>query len=524
VANPRRSGVAARQVRTLLEGGAVGGLSDRELLERFVGRRGEVGDLAFTALVERHGPMVLRACRATLGDPHDAQDAFQSTFLLLARRADSLWVRDSLGPWLHSVACRVSAGARTAEARRRALEERSVRRSPSRAVEPPRDDLGPALHEEVERLPERLRAPVVLCYLEGLTHEQAAEHLACPVGTVRSRLARGRERLRRGLARRGLAPTETTGSSSPTPATVPASLAVATIHAASRLAFERSAVGPVAWWLASLIEGVLLPMTLHPLKTAAVLLLSAGAIAIGLGVTVGQEPTRKPTTADVAERRVTERRFEATEARFEAMAAESRYLRLRVEDLERKLAAIEGLKTATRPVGLDPDSITKIRPRFNDTLIERVFVKIGQPVKKGDPLFELRSPDLASARNDCRTRFIQWDHDHKFLLAREPLAKEGRVTQLVWTDTVNDEKKSRLDYLVARDRLATYGMSAEQIDELLEGLSDDRGARADQAKVGDLSAMTFVSPVDGLILERDVIPGNFYDRKDVLLVIAPPRP
>ncbi len=103
-----------RYVRALFEAGTIGGLSDEQLLGRFAGRRDEVAELAFAVLVERHGPMVLRACRAVLGDEHDAQDAFQATFLVLARRARSLWVRDSLGPWLHGVALRASSGMRAA--------------------------------------------------------------------------------------------------------------------------------------------------------------------------------------------------------------------------------------------------------------------------------------------------------------------------------------------------------------------------------------------------------------------------
>ncbi len=107
----------------------------------------------------------------------------------------------------------------------------------------------------------------------------------------------------------------------------------------------------------------------------------------------------------------------------------------------------------------DQNTLNKIRPRFDNALVEKVFVSAGQSVKKGDPLLELKSSDLAAAKNDCRTKYVQWDHDHKYLVAREPLAKEGRITQIVWTDTQNDEKKSRLDYLVARDKLATYGMN-----------------------------------------------------------------
>src|SRR3954463_15878732 len=111
-------------LRTLFNLGAIRELSDGQLLERFATDRGESAELAFAALVERHGPMVLRVCRSVLADPHDAQDAFQATFLVLARKARSLWVRDSIGPWLHRVAHRAATGARSAAARRRRLEQR----------------------------------------------------------------------------------------------------------------------------------------------------------------------------------------------------------------------------------------------------------------------------------------------------------------------------------------------------------------------------------------------------------------
>jgi cobalt-zinc-cadmium efflux system membrane fusion protein len=170
----------------------------------------------------------------------------------------------------------------------------------------------------------------------------------------------------------------------------------------------------------------------------------------------------------------------------------------------------------------DQNTLNKIRPRFDNALVEKVFVSAGQSVKKGDPLLELKSSDLAAAKNDCRTKYVQWDHDHKYLIAREPLAKEGRITQIVWTDTQNDEKKSRLDYLVARDKLATYGMNNEQIDKLLEGLSDDRkkALEADD-NTQDISHMTVLSPSDGVVVERDVVPGNFYDNQNNLLTISP---
>jgi len=170
----------------------------------------------------------------------------------------------------------------------------------------------------------------------------------------------------------------------------------------------------------------------------------------------------------------------------------------------------------------DQNTLNKVRPRFDNALIEKVFVSVGQAVKKGDPLVELKSTDLAQAKTDLRTKYVQWDHDHKYLMAREPLAKEGRITQIIWTDTQNDEKKSRLDYLVSRDKLAIYGMTSEQIDKLLEGLGDDKkkALEADD-NTQDIARMTMVSPIDGVVVERDVVTGNYYDQKDILLTLSP---
>ncbi len=196
----------SRYVRMLFNAGTAGGLTDGQLLERFTAQGGEAAELAFATLVERHGPMVLRVCRSVLRDPHAAHDAFQATFLVLVRRAGSLWVRDSLGPWLHQVAYRVASSERSAEIRRRRHERRAAELSGPGARDEDRDDLEAVLHEEVNRLPWGCRAAVVLCYFDGLSPEQAARQLGCPVGTVQSRLARGRERLRKRLTRRGLAP------------------------------------------------------------------------------------------------------------------------------------------------------------------------------------------------------------------------------------------------------------------------------------------------------------------------------
>ena len=172
-------------MRSLFASGVSGGLSDAQLLDQFSTGHREAAEAAFASLVERHGPMVLRVCQGVLGESHDVQDAFQATFLVLVRKAGSLWVRDSVGPWLHGVALRVASKAKLAAARRKVHErlggEMALAGKGEREVP---DDLAAALHDEVNRLPGKYRALIVLCYLEGLTHEGAAAALGWPLGTV----------------------------------------------------------------------------------------------------------------------------------------------------------------------------------------------------------------------------------------------------------------------------------------------------------------------------------------------------
>ncbi|HLH27996.1 MAG TPA: sigma-70 family RNA polymerase sigma factor, partial [Acidimicrobiales bacterium] len=189
-----------RQLGSLFEGGTAAGLSDRQLLERFVAARDEA---AFEAIVSLHGPMVLGLCRQLLGDHHHAEDAFQAVFLVLARQARSIRDPDVLGPWLHGVALRTARKARARLSRRRQIEEagaagRSESGPAVQAAELLERERAEALHHEVQRLPEPFRQAVVACYFEGLTPDEAAHRLRWPDGTLRSRLVRARERLRRG--------------------------------------------------------------------------------------------------------------------------------------------------------------------------------------------------------------------------------------------------------------------------------------------------------------------------------------
>lgn len=186
-------------------------LSDEDLLNRYLSAREPDAQEAFRELVVRHGPMVLGVCRHVLDRDQDAEDAFQSTFLVLARQGATIRDRRVLSGWLHEVAYRIALRLRAAASRRRALERQGMAMSP-REIEP--DDQGeraawnelrPVLHEELDRLPPKYRVPVILSYLEGKTNEEVAELLQWPVGTVKGRLSRARELLRSRLSRRGLA-------------------------------------------------------------------------------------------------------------------------------------------------------------------------------------------------------------------------------------------------------------------------------------------------------------------------------
>jgi RNA polymerase sigma factor (sigma-70 family) len=281
-------GTVLRHFRRLFTQGTVAGLTEGQLLERFVTQRDEA---AFEALIARHGPMVLGVCRRVLSDPHDAEDAFQATFLLLVRKAAGLRNRELVGNWLYGVAYRVAVRSRQTAARR-FLHERPGHgeHAVEPNCEPLADDLRPVLLEEVSLLPEKYRAPVVLCYFEGQTHEEAAAQLRWPLGTVKGRLARAREQLRSRLLKRGVvgAPAGlllvelAEGASAA--CLVPAGLMESTLKAAMAVAAGNAAAGAVSASAAALFEGVLRTMFISKLKIVTAAAVSAGMLASGAGL------------------------------------------------------------------------------------------------------------------------------------------------------------------------------------------------------------------------------------------------
>jgi RNA polymerase sigma factor (sigma-70 family) len=260
-----------------------------------------VSELAFGAIVDRHGPMVRRICRQMLGNVHDADDAFQATFFILARKARSVHTHDSVASWLHGVAYRVCLRARSATDRRRVHERKAATLAGAGASGfnvCENSDRGELLHAELARLPERFRAPILLCDLEGLAYEEAARLLGCPVGTIKSRLARGRERLRVRVARRGVAPSPGVLVATVSKSLVPSTLRDATAHAAIRFTMHGPpAVGMVSTSAAALTEGMLRTMILFRLKIAAVVLALTAFGSTAMGVLVRSGPGEQPSTA-----------------------------------------------------------------------------------------------------------------------------------------------------------------------------------------------------------------------------------
>jgi RNA polymerase sigma factor (sigma-70 family) len=280
-----------RFVRGIAASHGPAGDPDRQLLERFVNGADEG---AFQALVRRHGPLVLNVCTRVLKNQHDAEDAFQATFLVLVRKAGSVRAPELLGPWLYGVAYRTALRAKAEAMKRRILEQQLVDRASPPAADPLIGrDLRLALDEEVNRLPPKYRVPFVLCYLEGKTNEQAAQALGCPRGTVFSRLAWARERLRGRLSRRGLALSAGAFAASlsrgAAPAAVPPDLVMLTSRAALGCAAgNAAAAGTVSAQAVALAEGVVRAMFVTKLKIAVVVLLAAGAAAAAAGVLTRQ--------------------------------------------------------------------------------------------------------------------------------------------------------------------------------------------------------------------------------------------
>jgi RNA polymerase sigma factor (sigma-70 family) len=330
-----------------------GGFTDGQLLGSFIERRDEA---AFEALVRRHGPMVLGVCRRVLRNGADAEDAFQATFLVLARKAASLRARELVGNWLYGAAYRTAMQARATIARRQA-REKQVQEMPDPQVESEPDwrELLPLLDRELSKLPDKYRVPVVLCDLEGKSRKEVARLLGVPEGRLSWRLAHARKLLAGRLARYGLTVSggalaaglsERTASAAVTQA-----LAASTARAAGLAAAGHGlTAGAVPARVVALAEGVIKTMFLLKLRTfvALAVVTCVGAGVVGLAYrTTAAEPTRTTAAAPAAADDL-----EALRLEVEALRKSLQATRERVKTLEGEVQGLkEKAKTSARPEG-----------------------------------------------------------------------------------------------------------------------------------------------------------------------------
>jgi RNA polymerase sigma-70 factor (ECF subfamily) len=274
-----------RDVKSLFGHGVLGDLSDEQLLDRFVTAEEGLAEAAFALLMQRHGPMVFGVCKRVLNCRHEAEDAFQSTFLVLARKAGQIVRREGLSNWLYGVALRTAKDGRSRILRRRKRERHA---SELRLVHAPSEDcledVRALLDEELARLPARFRTPVLLCELQSLSRQEAARHLGIPEGTLSSRLARAKVLLRERLTRRGLcltgSPLATAMAREAGASLMPQELVEPTIRAATCVAAGESGAGLVTASVLSLTDEVIRTMLVTKLKG-----LMFGVISLGVAVT-----------------------------------------------------------------------------------------------------------------------------------------------------------------------------------------------------------------------------------------------
>jgi RNA polymerase sigma factor (sigma-70 family) len=281
--------VLLHHLRRLVESRGSGQLSDRDLLQRFATQHDEA---AFAALLRRHGPMVLRACQRVLDHEHDAEDVFQATFLVLARKAASLRWHESIAGWLHEAAYRLALKVRAGTARRLARErQHRERSSPDPLADVTGRELVAVLDEELARLPEKYRTPLVLCLLEGHTRDEAARRLGYSVRTVKRRLEHGRGLLASRLTRRGLTLSAVLASSLLAPAATPAlpfSLLQFTTRAAVAFAAGQATASGLVSAPVALAQGALQAMFWTKCKLLTMVCLIAAALGLGSGAVVWQ--------------------------------------------------------------------------------------------------------------------------------------------------------------------------------------------------------------------------------------------
>jgi RNA polymerase sigma factor (sigma-70 family) len=473
--------------------------TDGQLLEHFINQRDEG---AFALLLRRHGAMVWSVCRRVLGNPHDADDAFQAVFLVLVRKADSVRPREAVGNWLYGVAYRTALEARGRIARRRA-KELSLHDMPPPQTKPDelRQELGPILDRELSRLADKYRLPIVLCDLEGRSRREVARQLAIPEGTLSSRLATARKKLAARLARfgfvvSGVALTALLADSTVTAGIAPSLFTTTTKAALMVAAGPAVAAGVVSATVSTLTEGVLKTMFIAKIKTTALVLCSVAALGIGTGGVYYQTRAGAADSPQV-ERVVQGNRKNAPEMEqqvIDKLKRENESLKNALESaqvneerLRRKLLELEAVLAKMRAmqedVALNARSRASNRKQDPNPALEKIDQSSDLLKKKYQDQFEnlrlhLQSLDEQQQRLQAERKRIETgmkELDHGFQKQVSDLQDmKKKVLQEQAKQGENQQKSKRGAMRVDDDKLDQILQRLERLEQRLDRLEKSK--------------------------------------------------
>ncbi len=501
-------------------------LPDAQLLERFVNRRDEA---AFEVLVLRYGGMVLNVCGRLLPRAEDRQDAFQATFLALTRRAGSIGKGASVGSWLYKVAYRVALRVRTHAIRHDTRQENAlVRLAAQSTTSDVGPDVRPMLDEEISRLPEKYRAALILCYLQGKTTAEAARQLGCARGTVCSRLAWARKRLRSRLTRRGLALSAAGLIVELVPSKAPGMMVGTTVKAAVSFASGEAAGGVLSKSAIALAEGVLRAMMLTKLKMS-----FAGLLVIGvLGLWAGLGTKRL-----LAEKGETEARAVLVRGSAGVRLPTGLHVKLGIQSAEVKPRGPARPRVLQLPgsSALDPKRLTRVRCRFAPAEVieigrieekgEKRELRPGDKVRKGQRLAVLHSLDVGLKKSDLIDALVQYEVDQK--IYDNMNSKSKTIPQVLLDKQCRAVQQDRNAISRALNTLMAWNIPQEDIDALHEEakkIAADKeawfktragrwvkkpkqgatGRDPDKENDNSWGKVTLRAPFDGIIIERSV--------------------
>jgi membrane fusion protein, heavy metal efflux system len=485
-------------------------VSDAQLLERFVSRRDEA---AFEVLVWRHGGLVLNVCGRLLRHAEDREDAFQATFLALTRRAGSIGKGEALGSWLYKVAYRVALRVRARAAQHATQQESGlVLLAPQPAGSEVGPDVRPVLDAEINRLPEKYRAALILCYLQGKTTAEAARQLGCARGTVCSRLAWARRRLRSCLTRRGLALSAAGLVAELAPGTTPAALVGATVKAAVLFASGQASGGALSGPAIALAEGVLRAMVLTKLKMAVGGLLVLGVLGLGAGLCTKRVLAEK---LGVEEKPALVRGSDGVRLPTGMLAK----LGIQSAEVKPRLMARPWVLQLPGSLAIDPKRLTRVRCRVAPAEVveigkpegedENRDLRPGDKVRKGQLLASLYSIAAGSKKNDLFDALRQLRLDQDILDRAEK--SRAAVPEVFILNARRNVQADRNAVNRALNTLQIWGVPKEDIAAVYqeaEEISKRKGKpetdEKRKARLKRWSRVELRAADDGEIVERSI--------------------